>query len=1050
MLLAELLDGLGYSRSPNFLRADEEPFKAALDYGHVFRRAAGKPCNLQGVYVLRDERGRASTGVVPLVYVCEASSEADANLIHRYVWNQDVVPFLFVNTPDCVRLYSGFRYRDPRRDPVRGVLQVLSDFNEAAEVVEGFHADAIDSGRLWAGWGHHVTPEDRVDWRLLENLTQLDRWLRDNGGLKKRVSHALIGKYVYLRYLKDRKILSPEKLRGWGLRQEEVFGREATLKGLNDVVKRLENWLNGRVFPLPMRGPDAPKQQHLRRVAGTFAGDEVTEDGSWQLHLDFLAYDFSYIPIETLSVIYEQFLHTPEEPGGTTKAKEKGAYYTPIPLVNFMLSELEARRPLEKGTRVFDPACGSGAFLVQCYRRMIEKEFPPTAPTRPRPAELRELLIRHIFGVDVDEDACSVTELSLMLTLLDYVHPPDLENRPQFQLPALRDQNVFCGNFFPDGGTWQEWLQRNKAGWIVGNPPWKKIDPKELDDADVPVWRWIDKNRTEMPVGDNQEARAFAWEVSRYLLPTGVVALLLPAMSLFDDRARAFRKKFLQKMKVDGVANLANLRRVLFHGRSLAPAAAFFFRTRSDDGSDSVADDSIPVFSPFVANQEATCNTVRRRRSEAWSLVYNASELRELPLAQVVDGSSLPWKTAAWGSHLDMRLVQKLERRFPSLGRLEDDRLLQIREGPQPQRTRIVKGTNRNEHCPELRDKRRLDVRRLEGPGRLFTFPERALVANDAFYLRLRGGRRGLDVCRPPHVIVSAARTFAVYSDEYVIVPPRQVGIASTSGDATFLKALAVFLSSDFAYYHQFLVSAELGVERDRSTPSALRRIPVPLKSVTAADLREWVELHARLVEVSPDQQAPLPLFSEERVQTTVDHLVRDLNELVNRALGLKPREESLVRDLLRVRLGLNDGRIREPATGRPDHDQIRLYARRLKGELDAFVGDQSRKRHAVGVVYDDLSGMVAVNFTTDAEAARTLLVAHAGDTAAAELEKARRRLRRKRAQWVYFDRNLRIYEGTRTFVLKPMQRFHWTESQAMFDAAEIIAETLAGPGEVR
>jgi hypothetical protein len=52
--------------------------------------------------------------------------------------------------------------------------------------------------------------------------------------------------------------------------------------------------------------------------------------------------------------------------------------------------------------------------------------------------------------------------------------------------------------------------------------------------------------------------------------------------------------------------------------------------------------------------------------------------------------------------------------------------------------------------------------------------------------------------------------------------------------------------------------------------------------------------------------------------------------------------------------------------------------------------------------------------------------------------------LRKERAQWVYFDRNLRLYEGTRTCILKPMQRFHWTESQAMVDARHIIAETLA------
>jgi hypothetical protein len=1048
MQVTELLDELGYSDSPNFLPCDDERFSRALDYGHVFRQAAAKECHLRGVYVLGDQPDRATTAIVPLVYVCEASSEAEANEIHRRVWNQDVVPFLFVNTRDCVRLYSGFRYRDSSQDAERGVLRVLSAFNQVSEVVEAFHADSIDSGNLWRRWGDRVTPEHRVDWRLLRSLRGLDQWLREEGGLERRISHALIGKYVYLHYLRDRGILSRKKLAGWGLDRREIFGRDATLKGFHEVVRRLEDWLNGKIFPLPSGGSSAPKREHLRRVAGTFAGDEVTEDGSWQLHLDFQAYSFSYIPIETLSVVYEQFLHTPDEAGGKSRARESGAYYTPIPLVNFMLSELEARRPLKQGMRVFDPACGSGAFLVQCYRRMIEKEFPPAAGASPRPAELRKLLTRHIFGVDVDSDACSVTELSLILTLLDYVHPPDLENRPQFQLPELRGRNIFCDNFFK--GAWQQELERKKAHWIVGNPPWKKIDPNNLSEADGPVWLWIQENRAEMPVADNQAARAFAWEASRYLSPDGIAGLLLPAKSLFDDRAQAFRSKFLQEFKLDAVASFANLRRVLFRGRSLAPPAAFFFRTRSDEVGVPTTNEAVQVLSPFLANQEATWNTVRHGKREAWSLVCNASELRELPLARIAGGSALPWKLAAWGSHLDMRLLQRLERAYPTLGDFEKDGVLVVCEGPQLHRRSVRKGTNKNEYCEELRNRQRLDVRRLGQYGKLFAFPEQAIVQNDAFYLRVRGGRRGLEVCRAPHVIVSAARTFAVYSDEAILVPPRQVGIASTRDDATFLEALSLFLSSDFAYYHQFLVSAELGVERDRSTPSALRRIPVPLATLTRSDLEEWGRLRRELVEASREQGNDLPLFPKSPPERTFDSLLRESNQLVSRTLGLRAREESLVRDLLGIRLGLNDGGLGAASVGPPSVKVIRQYAKRVKRQLDGFIGDELRKRHQVQVEYDHLSGMVAVDLTPNLDVARTITVVEANEAAAAELEKTRRRLRTERAQWVYFDRNWRSFEGTRTFIFKPMQRFHWTESQAMFDAAEIIAETLAGAGDVR
>ncbi len=93
--------------------------------------------------------------------------------------------------------------------------------------------------------------------------------------------------------------------------------------------------------------------------------------------------------------------------------------------------------------------------------------------------------------------------------------------------------------------------------------------------------------------------------------------------------------------------------------------------------------------------------------------------------------------------------------------------------------------------------------------------------------------------------------------------------------------------------------------------------------------------------------------------------------------------------------------------------------------------------------MHDGLSGMVQVDLIKDIPAARDVQVFNADKATAGQLEKTRQRLRAERSQWVYFDRNLRVYEGTRTYVLKPMQRVHWTESQAMIDARNIIVETL-------
>ncbi len=66
-------------------------------------------------------------------------------------------------------------------------------------------------------------------------------------------------------------------------------------------------------------------------------------------------------------------------------------------------------------------------------------------------------------------------------------------------------------------------------------------------------------------------------------------------------------------------------------------------------------------------------------------------------------------------------------------------------------------------------------------------------------------------VSHPPHVIIDASRRFAVYSDEFLAIPPRQIGIGGKAKHAKLLKALSLFLVSDFAIYYQFFTTPVLG-----------------------------------------------------------------------------------------------------------------------------------------------------------------------------------------------------------------------------------------------
>ena len=424
-------------------------------------------------------------------------------------------------------------------------------------------------------------------------------------------------------------------------------------------------------------------------------GDDPITD---QLHLDFQPYDFSHIPIETLSVIYEQFLHA------EGKGKGAGAYYTPVPIVNFMLQEIENRLPLRPGMKVLDGSCGSGAFLVQCYRRLIEARMRETGGEL-KPSELRQLLTESIFGVDRDKDACRVAELSLVLTLLDYIDPPDLRSNPSFKIPKLHN-NIFRSDFFSPRCPIRAGNESDRFDWVVGNPPWVEVkrppdDEPEKEDLDRYVRHWIARTAKTHPTGGNQAAHAFVWRLGELLKEDGCAALLLPAKILFSYEAQRFRQEMFTRFHVWSVANFSNLTEVLFAGRSRVPAAAFYFSLPVlDEPQDTY------IYSPFVANQEANRPVDPNTRKPTWNIVINAGEIRRVGAADSACGDLLTWKVAMWGSPRDERLIRSVKERFPKLSKLYDQGV-EIQEGIKP----CPEGTKESEPVEELFDKKTIRMK---------------------------------------------------------------------------------------------------------------------------------------------------------------------------------------------------------------------------------------------------------------------------------------------------------------------------------------------------
>lgn len=406
MQLDEFLTAFDYAGSPNYI---ETNIQHDPSIEPIFRSA--RKARIQGTYVIQTSpREQNILPVQPAVYLAELKTVEKAREIHRCLWNLGTAPFFVALLPHQIRVYTGFNYSIKEENV--GLINTVdqTDIETIKNTLNYLLAESIDSGLIWQEKAKFLETDKRVDVHLLKNLEKLDERLQKKG-VSLTAAHGLIGKYVYIRYLRDRDILSDDWLKENEIDLNDVLSRHANLNGLSKLIKALEKQFNGNLFPLELEENAELDDDIVSLVASVFKGDDPV---TGQLHLDFEAYDFSYIPVETLSSIYEQFLRIQGED------KKQGAIYTPEPLADYLIAEINSVKPLTIDMKILDPCCGSGIFLVLAYRRLIEQELQASNQIV-TPDRLKEILLSSIYGVERNLDACYVTEFSLILTMLNYI-----------------------------------------------------------------------------------------------------------------------------------------------------------------------------------------------------------------------------------------------------------------------------------------------------------------------------------------------------------------------------------------------------------------------------------------------------------------------------------------------------------------------------------------------------------------------------------------------------------------------------------------------------
>jgi len=611
------------------------------------------------------------------------------------------------------------------------------------------------------------------------------------------------------------------------------------------------------------------------------------------------------------------------------------------------------------------------------------------------------------------------------------VEPPDLRRFPDFKLPGLYGTNIVRGDFFAPAFPWPE----SQFEWIVGNPPWVSVTPKNLPPDQKLAFAWMSPRQDSHPTGGWQLAEGFLWKTLEHLHPDGAAGMLAPAMSLFKSRSERFRAAFFSEVPVWCVANFANLTYLLFARRAKSPAAALFFRARGE--SDDVKD--ILSYAPFVVNQPTLQNGRCQLFREAWTLAINRGELRRVDRVDAERGDALTWKLAMWGSSRDRRVLERVTRCFPGFRQFIEKHGMLAHQGielrPATAKEPIV-------FIEELVGKPRLIMERLRGRGRLYNFPVSAFdkVGRSMAYVRQGRADAPLQVCRPPHIVVDESRRWAIYSAEFLIIPHPQLGISAKRGQEMHLKAMALYLVSDFVTYHQFFCAEQMGVQKSVAVLKTLMALPMPLDDLSPDSLCRWADVYDELVETLDHSRMRLLLD----VQTDLWRLEQRANDLVYSALGLSEDERWLVDDFVHSRRGLVHGKLGDDdAAKRPNDEILVAYAHALCQTLDTFVGRTSELRHRIEIWQGNTWGAVMIEPARGSGAAHVKLQPASRDLEY-ELGQLGTRLRREHTYWLYFDRGLTIFDGDRVVLVKPMQRLHWLRSQALQDADNLIADALA------
>lgn len=1021
-------------------------------------------------------------------------SVSEISTAFRQTWCMTRSQYLFLALPGELRVY-GLRQSPPQSEEDPNQQLAYESIKRIADV--SVELNAYRREQLEAGY----FPDDRLfgkadeqaDKRLIKDLKEVRKQLRENNDLKLEFAHALIGRSIFIRYLEDRKVLLPAYFEqvaakhqrdDWlklldeqpphHLIQDEKWQERRYYQVLQDkdftyaLFEQLAEDFNGDLFPKDAAEKEAVTPAHLLKLRRFLVGDTDPR----QPTLWLWAYDFEIIPIELISSIYEEFYKNEQDDPGT--------HYTPSVLVEFVLSQVLPQVYLEANStvQILDPACGSGIFLVEAYRRLVRykmwKEGCPLSSV-----ELREILRDQIRGIELNKNAAYVAAFSLYLALLHYQDPSDIlaqievphpDNKPLPHLIYNADQSgkpnwyavLFNCNVFdltkteraeleaeleahPRRTTLKTFLdtagdlpiEANSVDVIVGNPPWgfvsKNKATPEIAEAQKKAKEWC--QRSGWSIGDKEQSQAFIARSFGLLAENGVCGLLVSTGVFWkgQNKSQKFRQRWLQQCTIKSVTNFAHVRHIFFD-KAISPFAVAHY-----------------VFQNASPNHYIRYWSAKRTEiiEDKPRVILHFSDLKHVRQTELQNSEWL-WKAYWWGNHRDAGLINilKLDNLIENLiekngwfsgtgfkGKIsteknkQSDWLPNFLELPKDYIVRYGPvDKSKLKQSPK-------EVNRDRDP-RLFK----------GWRLLVRRGIKEKDSAN--------GRIIARLENESYSFRDSVHGINIDNAQDWQRKILTGVLWTSLARYYLFMTSGSWMVWHTDIKLWHLKQLPIRFPD--DSELRNRI---VTIVDKLRNWNTSLPLFNQSNQTETIESLERQLDDAIFDLYELNEAERDLVLDMCETGLEFfyrhSNSNAVKPLESYPlakqgfitDLPRQRDAEKGLQGYLYAFLDMWQSYLEPDGVfrwrvVRPDNDPMVAIVFYTQSKH-NDLPLLQDDEGLWVDLKRIAESSRWQINPRIYIDGLVRLATDDEIIIIKRNERRLWTRSQAREDAEATILQAM-------